>query len=48
MKSSKAIKHSLLNFLPKFARKIGQKSVVGTCLWWLHQPEIPAGMKKEK
>lgn len=31
---------------PKLARKIGEKSVNQTCVFWIHQPRVPESMKK--
>lgn len=48
MKKTNVTNNRLLNFVPKLARKIGENSVDSTCHWWVNQPKVPEGMKKQK
>lgn len=35
------------NSVTKIAKKLGDLSVSQTCVWCVHQPKVPASMKKE-
>ena len=44
----KNMEKEVKGLIPNLAKKIGERSVDATCMWWHHQPVVPESMKKQK